>query len=107
MNPELDNMKIDKNLETDIPFERKLINLLEEFRKNYGRIPYDELISKLENTVELFSEGMKNTYESLQSQKKNGQSVLDELRDSFADMNSKDHTKTPEWEKRLSKLKKK
>jgi len=82
----------------------KFDNLLDVIGENYGTALMEELVSRLNDTIDDFNKEMSSLFKSLKEREKERQKYLNDI--SSKKTKSKDEEELTKWEKKLKKLEK-
>ena len=84
--------------------EEKFDNLLDVIGENYGNVLMEELVSRLDATIDEFNKEISNLFNSLKEKEVERQSLLNDI--SVKKKNKKDNSdsKLTEWEEKLKQI---
>ena len=82
--------------------EEKFDNLLDVIGESYGNILMEELISRLDSTIDEFNKEISNLFNSLKEKEVERQSLLQGI--SVKKNKKKEKTKLTEWEEKLKQI---
>ena len=82
----------------------KFDNLLDVIGENYGTALMEELVSRLNDSIDDFNKEMSSLFKSLKEREKERQKYLNDI--SSKKTKSKDEEELTKWEKKLKKLEK-
>ena len=84
--------------------EEKFDNLLDVIGENYGNVLMEELVSRLDATIDEFNKEISNLFNSLKEKEVERQSLLNDI--SVKKKNKKDNSDSEltEWEQKLKQI---
>ena len=93
--------------------EEKFDNLLDVIGESYGTVLMEELVSRLDTTIEDFHKEMSKMFEDLKSIESDRQNLLNDIRENKSDESTtkkskgkKNEENLSEWEKKLEAIEK-
>ena len=84
--------------------EEKFDNLLDVIGENYGNVLMEELVSRLDTTIDEFNKEISNLFNSLKEKEVERQSLLNDISVKKKNKEDNSDSKLTEWEEKLKQI---